>query len=274
MHNISGCGLGLRLEFIDEVYNYEKSALPAWFEIAPENWMATNKKTSAKLEQISNDFALVAHGLSLSIGSIEPLNIKFIKSLKEFLDRFNILHYSEHLSFSSLGGAQSYELLPVPLTKNMAQIIADKANKLQDILERDVILENPTFYHMPYAEISEIDFINLLLEKSDAKLLLDVNNVYVNAHNHKFCAKEFLSNIALDRVSYIHIAGHAERYDGVWIDTHGMPVKDEVFNLLEFVLSKKTLPVLLERDNNIPPLNELLTELDKCKAIYNKCLKC
>lgn len=274
MKNVSNCGLGLRLEFIDDVYNFEKSALPAWFEIAPENWMATNKQTTAKLEKIASDFSLVAHGLSLSIGSIEPLNIKFIKSLKEFLDRFNILHYSEHLSFSSLDGAQSYELLPVPLTKNMAQIIADKTNRLQDILKRDIILENPTFYYMPYAEISEIEFINTLLEKSNAKLLLDVNNVYVNAHNHKFCAKEFLNSINLDRVSYIHIAGHAERYDGIWIDTHGMPVKDEVFNLLEFVLNKQLMPVLLERDNNIPPLSELLIELDRCKAIYNKCAKC
>ncbi|MEY4503798.1 MAG: hypothetical protein RL154_90 [Pseudomonadota bacterium] len=272
MKDIIGCGLGLRLEFLDEVYNFDKTELPNWFEIAPENWIDINPLLIKKLEKIASDFPLVAHGLSLSIGSIEPLNIDFIKLIKEFLNRFGIKHYSEHLSFSSLNSRQLYELLPVPMTLNVAKVIGTKAKALRDILDMEIILENPTYYYVPYAEMSEIDFTNAVLEFSEATLLLDVNNVFVNAHNHKFSAHSFIDAIDMDKVSYLHVAGHWDRKDDMWIDTHGMPVKDDVWDLLKYTLQKKQLPTLLERDNNIPPLKTLLKEYQKCCTIFEESL--
>ncbi len=254
---------------MDDVLKASRESLPSWFEIAPENWIDMNPAIKKKFEKIVADFPIVAHGLSLSIGSLEPCDKDFVLLLKEFLDRYNIEHYSEHLSFSSLKGAQTYELLPVPMTKNSARMIGEKAKIVRDMLNREMILENPSYYYVPYAELSEIEFTNMVLEFGEAKLLLDVNNVYVNAHNHKFDAKTFIDGIDMDRIAYIHVAGHWDRNDDMWIDTHGMPVKDEVWELLEYTLKRGKKPVLLERDNNIPPLKTLLKEYNKCKSIYD-----
>lgn len=272
LSGISGCGLGLRREFIRSLKPLDFQ--PSWFEIAPENWIYTPYQFRGLFDEIAEKTPLVAHGLSLSIGSPDPLNLKFLKEVKEFLDEYKIEHYSEHLSFSTFYGAQTYELLPVPMTVQMAGHIADKLKEASDFLGRPVIMENATYYYVPYAEMPEADFINLVLHKADTPLLLDVNNVYVNSANHGFDPKAFINELDLNRIAYIHTAGHKYfEEDKLIIDTHGMPIVKEVWQLLSYTLKKAPAPVVIERDNNIPPLEELIEEYQTLEKLALPLLK-
>jgi len=266
VQNINGCGLGLREEFILDLQNSNNK--PNWLEIVPENWIDTPLKYKKAFENIANEFELVCHGISLSIGSCEDLNMKFLKQLKDFMDFYNIKNYSEHLSFTSLQGVQSYELLPLPMNKEVVNNIKTKVQKIQDYLKRELILENATYYFVPSSTMSEIEFINDIFEKTGAKMLLDINNVFVNSYNHKFNPYEYINNIDFSKVAYYHVAGHLEYKENLWIDTHGMPVKDEVWDLSKYVLNKKKAPILLERDNNIPRYKNLIKEYNKMEEIY------
>ncbi len=262
---IEGSGLGLRYSFAEEVL--EKSDLPSWFEIAPENWMKRGGFFKRTLKKIRERVPIACHGLSLSIGSPDPLNREFLKELKEFLDSFEIEVYSEHLSFSSLGGEYLHDLFPLPFTEESVRRVAQKVRKVEEILERSLILENISYYLSLPGEMEEWEFINAVLEESGARLLLDVNNVYVNSLNHRYNPYEFIEKLDLSKTAYIHIAGH-ERFDRIIIDTHGAPVIDEVYRLLEFTLQRTgPVPVLLERDNNIPPYDELLEEVKRIEEL-------
>jgi uncharacterized protein len=269
MLNICGCGLGLRSEFLLEV---KKSFfLPDWWEITPENWIHMPKVYEKAFEEAVYSKPTIAHGLSLSIGSVDKLNKKFVKQMKSFLDRYDIKHYSEHLSFSSLNGKQSYELLPVPMTKNMITHISDKVKEAEDILQRNLILENATYYYIPYAEMAEVDFINEVLENSGAKMLLDVNNVFVNSVNHTFKARKFIDELNKDKIAYMHMAGHYfDEEANLRIDSHGKEICSGVWKLLEYTLKQTNAPVMIERDNNIPPLKELEIEYRNMEKIVKR----
>jgi len=260
-----GAGLGLRYSFAEEVLRRDEG--PCWFEIAPENWMGRGGFFRKTLEKVRERFPLVCHGLSLSIGSPDPLNRDFLKGLKEFLDHYEIDLYSEHLSFSSLGGCYLHDLFPLPFTEDTVRRVSRKVREVEEILERPLILENISYYYRPEGEMEEWEFINAVLEESGAGLLLDVNNVYVNSLNHSYDPYSFIERLDLSKVKYIHIAGH-ERFERIIIDTHGAPVIDEVYRLLEFTLERTgPVPLLLERDNNIPPYDELLEEIRKIEEV-------
>ena len=262
------CGLGLRNEFINEVDNHNFK--PSWFEVVPENWMDINIKNRRAFERIVSEHEIVAHGLSLSIGSNTPLDKSYLKKLKTFLDDYEIKHYSEHLSFCSLDNKQLYELLPVPMTMKMVKYISERVDEVQNFLGRSVALENASYYYVPYAEMSESDFINEVISQSGCKLLFDVNNVYVNAHNHLFDAKDFIDKIDLSKIAYMHVAGHHEVSDALYIDTHGDDVKDEVWDLLKYVKDQGVdKPLLLERDNDVPSYEKLLKEYQYMQKIYS-----
>ena len=266
MQGIIGSGIGLRSEFIHEVIPSGFS--PDWFEITPENWIYMPYSYREAFAEIVSKFPIVCHGLSLSIGSPEKLNRKFLKDLKSFLDEHNLQYYSEHLSFSSFQGSQTYELLPLPMTKDMIDHVADRVKEVQDILERPLILENATYYHVPYMEMREVDFLNGVMEASGAKMLLDVNNIFVNATNHNFDAKAFINELNIDKAAYIHVAGHTlYEQENLIIDSHGTPVRTEVWNLLSYVLEKIDIPVMLERDNDVPELSILEKEYQTLKEI-------
>ena len=267
MKNISGTGLGLREEFIFDITTYPIQ--PDFLEVVPENWIDMPKKYQKIFDTIMDKYNIIAHGLSLSIGSYEKVDINFLKQIKAFLDRYNIQHYSEHLSFSSLDGVQTYELLPLPMNKKIVQNICQKIDFVQNYLKRELILENATYYYVPESNMSEIEFINEIFTKSGAKMLLDINNVFVNSFNHKFNPYQYIDSLNLSNVAYYHVAGHLEYKENLWIDTHGMPVKDEVWDLTKYTLSKNKAPVLLERDNNIPPLEILMQEYSKLKSVYD-----
>lgn len=269
MHDIHGCGLGLRREFLDEIS--PSGFLPDWWEITPENWITMPYQRREKFELAMHHRNVVAHGLSLSIGSTDPLDSHFLRTLKDFFDRYRIEHYSEHLSFSALGGAQSYELLPLPMTDVTIKRVTARVKEVQERLERPLILENATYYYIPRSTMRESEFIGRVLEESGATLLLDVNNVFVNSVNHGFDPYAFIDSIDAKRVSYLHVAGHYEdKESGLLIDTHGKAVRDEVWKLLSYTLQKIDVPVMLERDNYVPSLAEIETEYQQMKALYTK----
>lgn len=266
MRGISGCGLGLRRDFLHEfALTHER---PDWIEITPENWFFTPHRYSEQFEQIMREYSVVAHGVSLSIGSPEPVDKSFLKHMKAFLDRYNIEHYSEHVSFSTLYGKQTYELLPLPMTPSMVRHLCDKIDSVQDVLERPLILENASYYISPYSEMREVDFLCEVLEKSNTTLLLDVNNVYVNSVNHRFDADHYIAQIPPQRVAYMHIAGHLEYPDEeLLLDTHGEAICDDVWGMLERTLTTHKAPVMIERDNNIPALEVLMEEFRTLQRI-------
>jgi len=266
---LHGCGIGLRREFIKDLnpLNFK----PDWFEVTPENWIHMPYEYRELFEEVASSNTLAAHGLSLSIGSPEPLDKSYLKDLKTFLDRFNIEHYSEHLSFSTFEGGQTYELLPLPMTQKMVSHVSDRVKEVQDYLGRALILENASYYHVPYTEMPEVEFVNSVMSKSGAKMLLDVNNVYVNSQNHKFDAKSYMKELDTSKVAYMHIAGHLfYPEDNMIIDTHGEDVRDEVWDLLDYTLNYVNAPVMLERDNNIPDLKVLQQEYAQMCKIASK----
>ncbi len=266
---IKSTGLGLRTSFIEEVYDYDLK--PNWFEVAPENWIKKGGYLKELFEKIRQDFPIVCHGLSLSIGSPDPLNFSFLKELKDFLDYYEIKTYSEHLSFSYFDGSNTYDLLPLPFTEEMANHIVEKVKTVQDFLGRQIALENASIYLILKKEIKEHQFLKYIVENSGCKLLLDINNVYVNSVNHGFNPYKFIDKINPKWVEYYHIAGHDRVEENLIIDTHGQNVIQEVYDLMEYTLQKVgNKPVLLERDNNIPPYNELLEEYKKIKDLVEK----
>ncbi len=264
-----GVGLGLRYAFAHELL--ESEIKPDWVELAPENWMGRGGFFKKVLSRLRQELPVVCHGLSLSIGSPEAPDKDFLKGLKEFLNAYDIDIYSEHLSFSSLKGVYLHDLFPLPFTEELVRHVSRKISIVQDFLERPLILENISYYYKLSSELQEWEFINAVLEESGAYLLLDVNNVYVNSVNHGYDPYNFIGKLELSKVAYLHIAGH-ERFGQLLIDTHGAPVAQEVRSLLRFTLEKVgDVPILLERDNNIPEYKKLVEEVESLRAMYGAC---
>ncbi|RUO55980.1 DUF692 domain-containing protein [Pseudidiomarina homiensis] len=254
-------GLGLRREFLDDVLTQAPNV--GFWELAPENWFPRGNQAYRTLDRIREQAPLTSHGLSLSIGSPDPLDVDFIKQVKTFLDRFDIRIYSEHLSYCSAAG-QLYDLLPIPFTQDAVNHVVQRVKQVQDIIERPLVLENVSYYASFGNELTELEFINAVLAQADCKLLLDVNNVFVNSVNHRYDPYDFIAGLPSERIVYGHIAGHTEEYDDLFVDTHGADVKQEVWDLLDFAYAKHGIfPTVLERDFNIPPLSQLLTEMNK-----------
>jgi uncharacterized protein (UPF0276 family) len=210
---------------------------------------------------------LVCHGLSLSLGGFAPLDETFLGRVRRFLERHDVALYSEHLSYCADDG-QLYDLLPIPFTEEAVHFVAARIRQAQDILGRRIAVENVSYYAAPHQAMREIDFINAVLAEADCDLLLDVNNIHVNAINHRYDAHEFLSRLPGERIAYIHVAGHYDEAEDLKVDTHGAPVKDAVWQLLGAAYAQFGLrPTLLERDFNIPPYAELVAELDTIRSV-------
>jgi uncharacterized protein len=272
---ITGVGLGLRFDFLDEVLaRVEEGASldpVRFFEVAPENYMRRGGFVPAALERIAARFPLLSHGLSMSLGGVDPFDDAYMRELAAFTRRFGVPFHSDHLCFSGIQGRMSHELLPLPLTRGAAAYVAARAREAQDRLGVPMVVENITRYVVPGApEIPEAAFVAEVLDRSGARLLLDVNNVFVNAINDGAEPLAFLAEMPLDRVAAIHVAGHEKRAgSGLVIDTHGADVVREVLSLLTWTIERTgPVPVVLERDHAIPPLDELLTELGRVEAAY------
>jgi uncharacterized protein (UPF0276 family) len=264
-------GIGFRKDFAQEFLE-TKSIQPSFIEVAPENWMGIGGYWKKIFKQVTEQLPLTLHGLSLSIGSEDELDWDFLHQLKSFIKEYDVQVYSEHLSFSKCDNAHLYDLLPVPFRFEAIKKITEKTKQVQDFLERPLVLEIVSYYTPVAAEMQEHEFINAIVDESGCQLLLDVNNIYVNSFNHHYNAQEFIKKLRLDKVNYIHMAGHEKVTEDLIIDTHGQPIINPVYDLFEFTVQQlqRSVPVLLERDFNIPELNELQTELNNLETICQK----
>ncbi|GAA0874272.1 DUF692 domain-containing protein [Wandonia haliotis] len=272
---LSGVGLGFRRDIADLLLNWGDENKPRFVELAPENWMSLGGASKVLLEKVAAQYPITTHGLSLSIGSPDEIDFGFLAQVKDFLDRFQIEHYTEHLSFSQCNNVHLYDLLPVAFTNNAVEHVAAKVARVQDFMKRELILENISYYTNVPSEMSELEFITKIAEKCGCGLLLDVNNVYVNAFNHSYDPYAFLNSFPLDKVKYIHMAGHTKVSEDLIIDTHGEEIIQPVYDLLKFVLPKLSrVPILLERDFNFPENPEdLKRELRQLNRIENEVIK-
>ena len=258
---VHGAGLGLRRTLMGPLADQPPEQV-GFYEVAPENWIGVGGRYGKQFRAFTERHAFLTHGLSLSIGSPAPLDETFLQRLKRFLDEHQIRAYSEHLSYCSDDG-HLYDLMPIPFTEEAVKHVAERIRRTQDILERRIAMENVSYYAAPGKQMEEIEFITAVLEEADCDLLLDVNNIYVNSVNHRYNAEEFLYALPADRVMYFHVAGHYNEADDLIVDTHGADIIDPVWDLLDKAYAHfGAVPTLLERDFNIPPIPELLTEID------------
>ncbi|NML57130.1 HvfB family MNIO-type RiPP peptide maturase [Chryseobacterium cheonjiense] len=267
-------GIGYRKEFSKEFLSGE-ILKPGFVEVAPENWIGIGGYWKQELNKVLEKYPLYCHGLSLSIGSPEGIDVSFVKKVKQFLEETQAVLYSEHLTFSKVDNAHLYDLLPIPFTQDAIDRVTENIVQVQDILGRRLILENGSYYTVLEAEMTEADFINEIVRKADCEMLLDVNNVYVNAFNHHYDAKDFIQKMPLNKVKYIHMAGHYQVNPQLIIDTHGAEIIDPVYDLFDFTMQQlqRDVPVLLERDFNIPELSELQNEIENLQRIKKSALK-
>jgi uncharacterized protein (UPF0276 family) len=268
--SIYGAGLGLRRELIPELKTHVPSAID-FFEIAPENWIDLGGALGRDLRYFTERFPIVCHGLSLSLGGPAPLDELFLQRVKGFLDQHKIELFTEHLSYCSDDG-HLYDLLPIPFTQEAVKHVAARIRRTQDILQRRIAVENASYYvASPVAEMSELEFIRAVLEEADCLLHLDVNNIYVNSINHNYDPLAFLQALPGERIAYIHTAGHYKEAEDLIVDTHGADVIAPVWDLLEETYrSFGVFPSLLERDFNIPPLHELVHEVEHIAQLQQR----
>ena len=236
-----------------------------FLECAPENWIGVGGRLGDAFAELASRRPLTCHGLSLSLGGAEPLDETFLQRLRRFLDQHRVALYSEHLSYSGDDG-HLYDLLPIPFTEEAVAHAASRIRRVQDVLGRRIAVENVSYYAAPFQAMAEADFVAAVLQEADCDLLLDVNNIYVNGINHGYDAFAFLSRMPGARIASYHIAGHYDEADDLKVDTHGAPVKNDVWALLaEAYRIHGVRPTLLERDFNFPPLETLLAEVSRIR---------
>ncbi len=272
----TGVGLGLRWEFLDEVLEGPPLDV-AFFEVSPENYMRRGGYYPAALEMLKERYRFVTHGLTLSLGAIDPPPADYLAELRAEVTRLASPWHSDHLCFSTSGPLVLHDLLPLKVSGENVVRVADRLRSLEDQLGVPMALENISYYaHPGKPEMPEVEFISQVVERSGAGLLLDVNNVYVNSLNHGFDPRTFILNLPLQRVVQLHVAGHTKApWDpSLTIDTHGAPVADPVLELLEMTIGRiGPVPVLLERDNAIPELGELMDEIRALRTVYERGLE-
>ena len=268
--DLHGAGLGLRRELIPAL-SVGKPEVIDFFEIAPENWMEVGGTIGKAFRTITEKTPLVCHGLSLSLGGPAPLDEVFLQKLRAFLDLHGVGLYTEHLSYCSDDG-QLYDLMPIPFTAEAVEYVAQRVRQTQEVLGRRIAVENASFYaKSPIDEMSELEFVNAVVERADCWLHLDVNNVYVNSINHKYDPREFIRGVDAARVVYMHMAGHYQESEDLLVDTHGADVIDPVWDLLDFTYRHIGVkPTLLERDFNIPPLENLVSEVGRIASLQHR----
>ncbi|MBS0287955.1 MAG: DUF692 domain-containing protein [Proteobacteria bacterium] len=261
-----GFGLGLRTDHYTDILE-TKPAID-WFEILTENYLVPGGKPLYYLDKIKEHYPIVMHGVSMSIGSTDPLNMDYLKQVKDLADRVQAKWVSDHLCWTGVQHKNMHDLLPLPYTEEALKHVVNNIKIVQDFLGRQLLIENPsTYLCFSSSTMTEWEFIGEMVAQADCLLLLDINNIYVSAFNHGFSAQEYLNAIPKNRVQQFHLAGHTNNGDHI-IDTHDHPVIDSVWDLYAQAL-KLYGPVstMIERDDHIPALPVLLKELDHAKKI-------
>ncbi|MCH2039992.1 MAG: DUF692 domain-containing protein [Saccharospirillaceae bacterium] len=263
---VQGAGLGLRRALMSPLADVPEHKID-FMEVAPENWIGVGGRLGKSFRSFTEKYDFVCHGLSLSIGSPAPLDEDFVRQVKQFIDEHGIKAYSEHLSYCSDQG-HMYDLMPIPFTDQAVKYVSERIQRVQDIIGQRLIIENVSAYAEPGKEMEEAEFVRAVIETADCDLLLDVNNVYVNSVNHGTDAMAFIKAMPTERIKYLHVAGHFDEADDLLVDTHGMEVKDIVWDVLaETYKIHGVIPTLLERDFNFPAIGELVTEVDQIRSL-------
>ncbi|WP_424195735.1 DUF692 domain-containing protein [Ampullimonas aquatilis] len=269
--SIKGFGLGLRTEhYVDFI---ERKPAVDWLEVISENYMVPGGKPHYFLDKIRQDYPMVMHGVSMSIGSTAPLNLNYLQELKALIARIEPGWVSDHICWTGTEQMNLHDLLPMPYTEAALQHLVSRISQVQDILGRQLVLENVSSY-VSYAadEMPEWTFVAELAKRADCRLLLDVNNIYVSSVNHGFDPHEYVNAIPAERIAQIHLAGHEDHGDYI-IDTHDHPVCDKVWALYAYTISRiGPIPTMIERDDNMPPLDELLGELAQARELNQHCV--
>jgi len=261
-----GFGLGLRPEHYSAVLDRRPAV--DWFEIISENYLVDGGKPLHYLDRIREHYPMVMHGVSLSIGGSDPLDPDYLAGLKRLAARVEPAWVSDHLCWTGVDGRNLHDLLPLPYTEEAIAHVADRVGRVQDCLGRQILLENVSSY-VTYTDsrVSEWEFLSAVAERADCWILLDVNNVYVSAHNHGFDPLAYLDGVPGDRVRQIHLAGHSHN-GSLIIDTHDHPVPDPVWDLyVETVARLGPVSTMIERDDDIPPLEVLLEEMVQARTL-------
>ena len=264
-------GLGLRRALLDQLIEAPAGAFD-FLECAPDNWIGVGGALGEKLATLSARHPLGCHGLSLSLGGPDPLDLAFLQRTRAFLERHQVALYSEHLSYCSADG-HLYDLLPIPFTEEAVHHVSARIRQAQDVLGRRIAVENVSYYAAPFEALDEIEFVTAVLAEADCDLLLDVNNVYVNSINFGYDPQQFLARMPSARIASYHVAGHYDQADDLKVDTHGAGVKDAVWDLLAAAYRLHGIrPTLLERDFNFPTMPVLLEEIARIRALQAQAL--
>ncbi len=266
---VSGAGLGLRRGLLGELQDSVAGQVD-FLEIAPENWIGIGGRFGRQLRALSERVPFLCHGLSLNLGGTAPLDFELLGAIKVFLDQHGIRGYSEHLSACADDG-QLYDLMPLPFNDETVRRVAARIRTVEEVLERPLIIENVSAYACLPSELDEVQFVRAVLEEADCQLLLDLNNVFVNAHNFGFDAAQYVAAMPGERIAYLHMAGHFDESAELKIDTHGAPVCDPVWALLGHCYDCHGVrPTLLERDFNFPPVAELYAEVARIRELQQE----
>ncbi len=261
--------MGLRTAYYEQILA-ERPPID-WFEILSENYLVPGGKPLYYLERVRESYPVVMHGVSLSIGSVDPLDFDYLKQLKALADRIRPEWISDHLCWTGIGGHNFHDLMPLPYDRAAVRHVAERVQRVQDYLGREILLENVSSYlEYRQSEMPEWEFVTAVAGAAGSRLLLDVNNVYVSAVNHGFDALAYIQSIPLGLVQQIHIAGHRDHGRYI-IDSHDQPVVDAVWNLYERAVQRfGPVATMIERDDNMPPLAELLAELNQARSISDR----
>jgi uncharacterized protein (UPF0276 family) len=266
-HLIQGFGLGVRPQHYEALLGEHRGSV-SWLEALTDNYLVPGGKPLHFLERLRAEYPLVLHGVSLSIGSIDPLNLEYLDDVRQLADRTEAVWVSDHLCWTGMAGTNLHDLMPLPFTEECVRHLVSRIQYAQDRLRRRLVLENVSSYvSFAQSEMTEWQFIREICERADCELLLDINNVYVSSINHEFDALEYLRNIPRSRVRQFHLAGHRNLGTHL-IDTHDEPVCEEVWDLYSHALAFfGSVPTMIERDDNIPELPVLLDELNRADQI-------
>lgn len=265
-------GIGLRSPHYLQVVNEQPDI--DWLEIHSENFLDADSFARECLDKIAQDYPLSFHGVGMSLGSTDPLNRHHLQRVKALVDQYQPTLISEHLSWSSYNGQYFNDLLPVPYSDEMLEIFTSKILAVQDLLQQPLLIENPTTYlTIVDSDYQEWAFLNKLQERTGCRLLLDLNNIYVNSINLGYSAEEYLDNINVTAVDELHLAGFTRKEldnGSILIDTHGAPVSAQVWQLFEHFRQQCDAPALIEWDTDIPALSQLQAEADKARSLQSQ----
>lgn len=259
-----GFGLGMRRDHYSRFL--DGTATVDFVEVISENFMVDGGRPLDTLERVRAHYPVILHGVSLSVGSAHGIDAQYLARLRRLADRIDPLWVSDHLCWTRTSAHNSHDLLPLPLTREALGVVCDNVSRAQDALGRAMLIENPSSYcTFPQDEMAEWEFLAEMTLRTGCYLLLDVNNVFVSAHNHGLDAQAYIDGLPHDRIRQIHLAGHTQ--GPVLIDTHDQPVRDEVWRLYDYAIERcGPVATMIERDGNIPPLDELVAELDMARS--------